>query len=305
MALDVLEGFKEYQIFVIPRHQNTIADAPTIVANTFKIPIHPNKKYEIEFKHRLAIPDNVKYWQVFEDDEQINSFLTLSNEFESIAIDEDKDEEKIDETPEECPNDESIILTHIADKEIIQLKNNSFPKGLVPLEELFDHNDVANNPRMTPNEDQVEDVNIGSVDDPKFIKLSKKLSSKARREYLVLLRKHKKVFAWKYEDLKVYDTSVIQHTIPIKENENPFVQKLRRINPLLLPLIEKEIKKLFEAKIIVALRHSRWLANIVPVRKKNGEIRIYIDFRNLNRVSLKDNHPVPKMDHILQKVVGS
>ena len=74
---------------------------------------------------------------------------------------------------------------------------------------------------------------------------------------------------------------------------------------MLLPLIEKEIKKRFEAKIIVTLRHSRWLANVVPIRKKNKEIRICIDFRNLNRVSLKDNYPVPKMDHILQKVVGS
>ena len=42
----------------------------------------------------------------------------------------------------------------------------------------------------------------------------------------------------------------------------------------------------------------------MPVRKKNGEIRLCIDFRNLNRVSLKDNYPLPKMDHILQKVVG-
>ena len=69
------------------------------------------------------------------------------------------------------------------------------------------------------------------------------------------------------KDLKVYDTSVIQHTIPIKENEKPFRKKLRRINPLLLPLIEKEIIKLFDAKIIVSLRHSKWLANVVQVRK--------------------------------------
>ena len=47
------------------------------------------------------------------------------------------------------------------------------------------------------------------------------------------------------------------------------------------------------------------MANIVPTRNKNGEIRLCIDFRNLNRVSLKDNYPLPKMDHILQKVVGS
>lgn len=53
------------------------------------------------------------------------------------------------------------------------------------------------------------------------------------------------------------------------------------------------------------MRHSNWLANIVPVMKKNGEIRLYIDFRNLNKVSLKDNYHLPKMDYILQKVVGS
>ena len=51
-------------------------------------------------------------------------------------------------------------------------------------------------------------------------------------------------FPWSYEDLKEYDTSAIQHTIPIKPRENPFRQKLRRINPKLLPVIEKKIKKL-------------------------------------------------------------
>ena len=47
------------------------------------------------------------------------------------------------------------------------------------------------------------------------------------------------VFAWSYEDLKAYDTSIIQHTILVKENETPFRQKLRRMNHLLFPLIEK------------------------------------------------------------------
>ena len=47
------------------------------------------------------------------------------------------------------------------------------------------------------------------------------------------------------------------------------------------------------------------MENLVPVRKKTGEIRLCVDFRNLNRVSLKDNYPLPKMDHILQKLVGS
>ena len=54
------------------------------------------------------------------------------------------------------------------------------------------------------------------------------------------------------------------------------------MNPLLLPLIEKEVKKLFDAKIIVSLRFSKWLVNLVPIRKKSGEIRLCVYFRNLN-----------------------
>ena len=38
--------------------------------------------------------------------------------------------------------------------------------------------------------------------------------------------------------------------------------------------------------------------------KRKMEKLDYIDFMNLDKVSLKDNYPLPKMDHILQKVVG-
>ena len=41
------------------------------------------------------------------------------------------------------------------------------------------------------------------------------------------------------------------------------------------------------------------------MRKKTAEIRLCIDFQNFNKASLKDNYPLPKMDYILQKVVGS
>ena len=72
-----------------------------------------------------------------------------------------------------------------------------------------------------------------------------------------------------------------------------------------LPLFEKEIKKMYDAGIIVPVRYSDWVSNIVSVRNKTGEIRLCIDFRNLNKSPLKDNYPLPKMDHILQMVVGS
>ena len=71
---------------------------------------------------------------------------------------------------------------------------------------------------------------------------------------------------------------------------------------MLLPVNEKEIKFFFDAKMIVTLIFSKWVANLVPIRKKNGEIRMCVDFKNLNKVFLKDNYPLPKMDQ--KKVVG-
>jgi len=74
---------------------------------------------------------------------------------------------------------------------------------------------------------------------------------------------------------------------------------------MLFPIMEKEVKKLLDAQIIIHLRYSYWIANLVLVRKKNGENRIFVDFKNLNRCSKKDNYPLPKMEHILQRVTGS
>lgn len=42
----------------------------------------------------------------------------------------------------------------------------------------------------------------------------------------------------------------------------------------------------------------------MPVRKKNGDIRLCLDFRNLNISSLKDNYPLQNMEAMLQKVTG-
>eukprot|EP00253_Pinus_taeda_P025957 PITA_25957 len=189
--------------------------------------------------------------------------------------------------------------------DVLQLKNNVIPKGLIPLEELFDQDDVACKPTLQPTKKGVEEVNIRTTANPKLVKLSKALPPKIKDKYISLLSSFADVFAWNYSDLKTYDTNIIQHTIPIKPNQKPFRQKLRRLNPKLLPSIEKEINRLYKSGIIVPIIFSDWTSNLVPVRKKTGEICLCIDFRNLNKVSLKDNYPLPKMDHILQRVVGA
>jgi len=57
---------------------------------------------------------------------------------------------------------------------------------------------------------------------------------------------------------------------------------------------------LLDAKIIFQVRHSAWVSNLVPIRKKSVEILMCVNFKNLNRVSKKDNYPVPPMEQLLQ-----
>lgn len=59
------------------------------------------------------------------------------------------------------------------------------------------------------------------------------------------------------------------------------------------------------ARIIAHTRHFSWCSNLVVVRKITGQIRLCVDFRNLNIVCKKDNYPLPKMETLLQRVTGS
>lgn len=61
---------------------------------------------------------------------------------------------------------------------------------------------------------------------------------------------------------------------------------------------------MYKASIIYPIKHSTWLENLVTVRKKNGEIRLCVDFRGLNRFSLKDHYPLSPMEQILNTMVG-
>ena len=76
------------------------------------------------------------------------------------------------------------------------------------------------------------------------------------------------------------------------------------MHPKLEPLIQSEVKNLLDVKIIFKVRDSEWVSNLVPIQKKSREIRLYVDFMNLNHVSDKDNYPVPPMEQILQMVSG-
>jgi ribonuclease HI len=291
------DSFSIFDISYIPRAMNHLVDSLSISASMFIPPMPPRLNYEIQVKYRPSLTDNVKYWKVFEDDDELSRFLLAADKFYDMHIDQENQNVEESKKPK--------LKRKMGQHDIVQLPNNYIPRGLVPLEKILHENDVPYKPDKKEKDHVVHDHNIGSQNHPKFINLSTKLTIDQRSKYCNIMKEFADVFAWKYNDLKTYDPDVIQHNIPLEKYTIPFKQKLRPISPLLLPVIEKEIKNLLDAKIIIPLRYSKWIANLVIVRMKNGEIRLCVDFRNLNKFSKKDNYPLPKMEHLLQRISGA
>lgn len=191
--LDFLESkFVEYDLFVIPRNQNILANSLAFSASSYKMP-YPNRQYTVELKHQPLVLDNMKYWQVFDNDKQIEIFLQSKDEYEDDSIDLECELENqiVVHSDVEKQLDNSYVNIHInkvvnkvelleidpkkEEFDTLQLKDNILPRGLVPMEELFDFNDVAKKPKIEPTGATIEECNIGSEKDPKMIKLSKSL----------------------------------------------------------------------------------------------------------------------------------
>ena len=92
----------------------------------------------------------------------------------------------------------------------------------MPLERIFTKDDTPSKPVVQSSEDNVVDCNIGSAKHPKTVKISKSLSVEQRNRYIKLLKEHVDVFTWSYEELRTYDTAIIQHKVPLKPNVKPF-----------------------------------------------------------------------------------
>ena len=88
-ATEILNSFNESKLAKISRDHNIHAHSLATFASTCKLPFEPNHHFTAEIKHRPSVPNNVKDWQVFQNDAQINNFLTLEGEFLNTNIDMD------------------------------------------------------------------------------------------------------------------------------------------------------------------------------------------------------------------------
>uniref|UniRef100_A0A2N9GD42 RNA-directed DNA polymerase n=1 Tax=Fagus sylvatica TaxID=28930 RepID=A0A2N9GD42_FAGSY len=97
---------------------------------------------------------------------------------------------------------------------------------------------------------------------------------------------------------------LVAHSLNVEPGARPVVQPMRTFHPKVEAQITQEVKKLLSVGFIKPIQYPRWLSNIVPIKKKNGQIWCCVDFRNLNKACPKDEFPLPNMDLLIDSAAG-
>ena len=80
-------------------------------------------------------------------------------------------------------------------------------------------------------------------------------------------------------------------------DNTPFKQRHRRIPPGMVDEIRNHLEQLLSAGIIRKSK-SPYSSNVVLVRKKNGSLRMCVDYRQLNNFSVKDAYALPRIEEV-------
>jgi hypothetical protein len=103
------------------------------------------------------------------------------------------------------------------------------------------------------------------------VMLGAHLSPEEEKELVKFLNKNKDVFAWSVKDLQSVDRDIIEHVIDTDEKITLKKQKLKQMFEEKAKAVEAEVQRLQDAKVIREVMYPVWLANTVPVKKKNGK----------------------------------
>lgn len=153
----------------------------------------------------------------------------------------------------------------------------------------------------------IEDINICNAAQEadnilELIKLERKiLTIDQIKRSENLLSTYTDVFS--KSDIDIGFTQMVSHPIELLD-DTPFKQRPRRIPPAMFSEIKQHLKQLLDGGIIRKSKSS-WSSNVVLCRKKNNELRMCVDYRQLNNRTKKDSYALPRVEDILDALSGN
>ncbi|XP_021725288.1 uncharacterized protein LOC110692561 [Chenopodium quinoa] len=90
------------------------------------------------------------------------------------------------------------------------------------------------------------------------------------------------------DEMPEIDPAVMVHRLNVKEDIRIVRQKKRSFSAEKNQAIQEEVENLMEAGFVEPRDYPEWLANVVMVKKANGQRRMCVDFTDLNKACSKD-----------------
>jgi hypothetical protein len=133
---------------------------------------------------------------------------------------------------------------------------------------------------MLPKSQQLMKFNLRTNVEPQLVKMNAQLETNKVLEAEQLLKKLKDVFAWTYKDMKGMPPELTHHKIEFNI-AIPLAHQARYIlNPNYVKTIKQDINKLLTFRFIQFVKEAKWLSHIMVIIKKNGKLKICINFKN-------------------------
>ena len=96
----------------------------------------------------------------------------------------------------------------------------------------------------------------------------------------------------------------VDHKIEVKPRTEPPSKALYRLSQKELEELKSQFDKLL-AKGYIRQSKSPYGAPVLFVDKKDGELRLCVDYRALNKVTVKNSYPLPQIDDLFDRLAGA
>ena len=140
-------------------------------------------------------------------------------------------------------------------------------------------------------------------DTDRYSQIGTSMKNQDKVEMLLFLIQNMDVFAWSPYEVPGVDPKFIVHKLNV-DPSFPKKQKLRRSAKEHVEMVKSKVQRLKEAGVIREIFFSKWLANTVVVKKKNGKWSVCVDFTDLNQACPKDPFPMSKIDQLVDATYG-